>query len=208
MSESERQYKYRDDRILIEASRVMTPQFSGCVVHLTGSDLEMLRNLTTYLHVKSSWVSSYGNGYYMVPDDTDWDTLQALVAELELTLMGNNNTIFGYNDRVAEEKIKLGALAGLNTLTTPAVPSNEMWCITSITVFNGISVSSPLVLRAMLGTKAHYIFMKNSQPAGIPINVQTQLYMKEGDTIECDFFGTTYGDNLYLLIAGYSMIVP
>jgi len=207
MSESERQYKYRDDRILIEASRVMTPQFSGCVVHLTGSDLEMLRNLTTYLHVKSSWVSSYGNGYYMVPDDTDWDTLQALVAELELTLMGNNNTIFGYNDRVAEEKIKLGALSGVNTLVTPAVPSNEMWCITSITAFDAQN-NITLVMKAVLGAKIHYILTQNSQPAGLPLNVQTQLYMKQGDTVQCDFIGTTYGDNLYLLIAGYSMIVP
>ena len=55
---------------------------------ITGAQLEMLRNLTQYLHRRSTFVAETHEGYYLAADNDDWDSIQAVVAELEETLMG------------------------------------------------------------------------------------------------------------------------
>lgn len=88
MSEVELRKAYYHDRVLIEAERVFDPQFADSLICLTGEDLELLRNLTTYLHCRATFVGVYYDGYYLMPDDEDWDDLQAIVASLEEKLMG------------------------------------------------------------------------------------------------------------------------
>ena len=88
MSEDWRRKSYYDPRVTIETDRVLTPQFADSVLCLTGAQLEMLRNLTAYLKRRSTFVSEYHDGYYLAPTNEQWDALQAIVADLEDTIMG------------------------------------------------------------------------------------------------------------------------
>lgn len=88
MVEQWRIKKYYDKRQMIETQRVITPQFDNIVVCLTGSDLEMLRNLMPLLRWRTSFVSEYHTNHYLCPDNADWDLIQGLVADLERRLMG------------------------------------------------------------------------------------------------------------------------
>jgi len=88
MSETWRRKTYYKPRVLISTEHVLTPTFDDTLVCLTGAELEMLRNLTQYLHRRSTFVSEYQDTGYLAPTNAEWDTLQGIVAELEDKLMG------------------------------------------------------------------------------------------------------------------------
>jgi len=88
MLEVWRRKQYYRPRVLVDTSRVLNPQFADSLVCLTGAQLEMLRNLTQYLHRRSTFVDDYGTDYYTTPTNAEWDDIQSIVAELEETLMG------------------------------------------------------------------------------------------------------------------------
>jgi len=88
MSESWRRKKYYKPRVLIGVERILDPQYDDALLCITGAQLEMLRNLTQYLHRRSTFVDSEHLGYYLCADNGDWDDIQAIVADLEETLMG------------------------------------------------------------------------------------------------------------------------
>ena len=88
MSEEWRRKTYYDKRVLIETERILDPQFDDSVLCLTGAQLELVRNLMQYLHRRSTFASSYEKGYYLAPTNAEWDELQAVVADLEETIMG------------------------------------------------------------------------------------------------------------------------
>lgn len=87
MNEWRRKSFYKP-RVLIDTERVLDPQFSDGLLCITGAQIEMLRNVTQYLKRRSSFASEYHEGYYLAPTEEQWDQLQAIVAELEETLMG------------------------------------------------------------------------------------------------------------------------
>lgn len=88
MSEDWRVKEYYRTRVLISTDRVINPQLPASIVCLTGAHLEMLRNLTQYLHRRSTFVSEYGEHNYLAPSNEEWDIIQASVADLEEVLMG------------------------------------------------------------------------------------------------------------------------
>ena len=88
MSETWRRKPYYRPRVLIDVGRVLDPQFEDALLCITGEQLEMLRNLTQYLHRRSTFVAENHDGYYLVADNDDWDAIQAIVSDLEETLMG------------------------------------------------------------------------------------------------------------------------
>ena len=88
MTEAWRRKTYYRPRVLVDAVKVLDPQFPDALLCITGAQLEMLRNLTQYLHRRSTFVSELDSGYYLVPDNDDWDDIQTIVADLEETLMG------------------------------------------------------------------------------------------------------------------------
>lgn len=87
MSEAWRRKTYYDPRVLLETAEFLDPLFSDCLICLSGSELYALRNLTQYLHRRSTFVSSYHQGYYLAPTNEEWDDIEAIVAELEGKLM-------------------------------------------------------------------------------------------------------------------------
>lgn len=88
MSESWRRKTYYRPRVLISTDRVLDPQFADGLICLTGAELEMLRNLTQYLHRRSTFAESESAAGYLTPDTANWDTIQAIVATLEEKIMG------------------------------------------------------------------------------------------------------------------------
>ena len=128
MSEEERRKAYPTTRILIESSRILTPTFDDGVFFVTGAQVEIMRNLLGYARREETYVKTYGPGYYLVPDADDFDDIQAIVADLEETLMGNPNTLWGYKARYAEEKIDEDATFFTYQDTTP-VPEGELWAV-------------------------------------------------------------------------------
>jgi len=88
VSQEWRRKQYYNPRVLIDTGQVLDPQFDDTWVCLTGAELEMLRNLTQYLHRRSTFVSEYKQAHYLAPTNEEWDTLQSLVSNLEEKLMG------------------------------------------------------------------------------------------------------------------------
>lgn len=95
MADPLRRHKYAFNRILIPAARILSPEFNAVYIFLTGSHVEILRNLLDYANRENTFVDEYHDGYYLSPDATDWDSIGAIVAELELMLMG---TVLGFYD--------------------------------------------------------------------------------------------------------------
>jgi len=87
MSESWRRKSYYDPRVVIRTSFVLDPPFPDALVCLTGPQLAMLRNVTQYLHRRSTFASEYHEGYYLAPTNEEWDQLAAIVSDLEDKLM-------------------------------------------------------------------------------------------------------------------------
>lgn len=88
MTDALRRKRYVESRVLIETGRVLSPQFLDATLYITGAELELLRNMMAYLNRESTFVSEYGDGYYLTPTVAEWDALQAIVAHLEEMLMG------------------------------------------------------------------------------------------------------------------------
>jgi len=88
MTESWRIKKYYGPRVLIETERILNPEFSDTIICITGAQVEMLRNLTQYLHRRSTFSQDNQKDYYLAPNNDDWNTISYVVADLEETLMG------------------------------------------------------------------------------------------------------------------------
>lgn len=136
MSEEELRVSYNSTRILIESSRVLNPQFSDAVLHITAPQIEMLRNIVYYLTRPTTFVDTYHEGYYMMPDSDDQDIIMSIVADLENTLMGNNNVIFGYFDRWHENLGAVVSADGTYQSATGAVPTGYVYVLQHIYITN------------------------------------------------------------------------
>lgn len=88
MSVQWRRKTYYDPRVIIETADVLDCPFPATLLCLSGAELLLLRNLTQYLHRRSTFVSEYHDTYYLAPTNEQWDTLDSIVAELEAKLMG------------------------------------------------------------------------------------------------------------------------
>jgi hypothetical protein len=87
MSEEWRKRNYYRPRVLVGVDDTLNCTYPGGVVCLSGAQLNIIRNVLAYAHRRANWVSDYYDDYYLVPDNDDWDSVQAIVAELEDSLM-------------------------------------------------------------------------------------------------------------------------
>lgn len=88
MAEEWRRKAYYKTRVLISTLDVLNPSFPDTIICITGAQVEMLRNLTQYLHRRSSFSQGNTDDYYLAPTNDDWDTISSIVADLENVLMG------------------------------------------------------------------------------------------------------------------------
>lgn len=208
MSEAERRRNYRYDRVLIETTRILSPQFNPAVVYLTGAQIELLRNMTQYLRRLETYVTTYAEGYYLTPTVADYDDLLAIVADLEETLMGNDNTIWGYEDTIfASVGRVLTADATYNRILFTC-PAGYIYIIHGV---SSINMTTALETRHRIndGAAAHEIAVVDPQPADKwMITGPVRYVLKEGDYLMVSMFGALTGDETYVRAFGIKMKVP
>ncbi|GAG90115.1 unnamed protein product, partial [marine sediment metagenome] len=127
MSEVWRRKSYYEPRVLIDTSRVLTPHFDDALVCLTGAELEMLRNLTQYLHRRATFAASYQETYYYAPTEAEWDDIQAIVANLEEKLMGCTELAQLMADMLTAMQCTCNALQDIANISPVITPLVEDW---------------------------------------------------------------------------------
>ena len=120
MTEAWRRKTYYPPRVLIDSTKVLSPTFDDSLMCITGAQLEMLRNLTQYLHRRSTFVAENHDGYYLVADNDDWDDIQTIVADLEEVLMGCEEFTTLFEDMLAQLECICNKMTTL-TLQGPAL---------------------------------------------------------------------------------------
>ena len=208
MSETERRKGYVSTRVLIDAAKVLTPTFDDAVVYLTGAQLEVLRNLTQYANRPESYVAEYESGYYLTPDNDDWDDIQAIVADLEETLMGNPNTIFGLTDAKRLTNSSTVSGAGDKTLYTGSVPAGEVWRMEGWNAVNVDTSNTRIEMILSFSAGVYYPFRIDNPAIDEMVYWNGMLTMVEGDSMNAKFYGCADGDHIKFTAHGYIMTVP
>ena len=199
--------KYNSDRILIEAARILAPQFSGTTITLTGAMVELLRNITAYLHQERTFVDEYHDTYYLTASIADFDELSAIVADLEERLMGNPNIVWGYGERLTDVQSSTTMPAGDSNLVSTVVPAGKVWrvqyactyvvsatCTRTLVTAQGSDGITPLKVTSPVTTATYY-----------PVTLD--ILLEAGDSIYGRFYTMTLNDTAYLYMWGYSMDV-
>ncbi|MCK5292681.1 MAG: hypothetical protein KAR39_11785 [Thermoplasmata archaeon] len=194
--------------MLVDAKAFLNTTISDGVLFFTAGQIELMRNLMQYANRRSTWVSDYYIGYYLSPDDTDWDLIQERVADLEETLMGNVNILWGYEDTLRVKVVEPDAIAGTNILETGAVPEGKVWLVNLVRGWNATSQSSSTNIGVYSDGSNYPLDDLVTPPSGSDVRFTGHLPLKEGDKIRFTSWGTTLNDDLYLIVVGSIMDVP
>jgi len=207
MSEIERRTGYQDGRVLLEADRLLDPQFSPMAVYLSGSMVEMLRNVTEYLNRRTTFVDEYRTGYYLTVTDEDYLVISTIVANLEELLMGNDNTVWAYNDRLLTMETHTMLADGGWTQIHPTVPEGEVWVVEGISLGTNQTGSLVNVLNYILAT--NYAITELITPLANAWAVRTdfRITLKEDDGIQFVWANVVTGQTLTTYVFGYKMKV-
>lgn len=207
MSETERRQRYVTNRVLIEAQRILNPQFDDAVVFLSGAQIELLRNVTQYLNRQSTYVAEYNSGYYLMPTVEDFDGILEIVADMEETLMGNPNVIWGYNDVYGEAEENLNMPAGPGYLYGSTVPEGEVWVVSNVMVTSTSATCVDISIYAELD--GGDIIVGNVKPpvTGQRYCLQINQPLAEGNRMYVLYSLMTLGDDALAHFSGYKMKV-
>lgn len=208
MSESERRRKYRYNRVLIDTERILDPQFSDAVVFLSGAQIEMLRNVTQYLNRLETYVTEYNPGYYLAPTSADYDDILEIVADLEETLMGNPNTIFGYMEGQHWGNSSTVSGTGEKTLYTNQTPSGEVWRVETLWARNEDTACTKIQLWNGSASGTSYISEVLNPAIGEMITWSGLNTLGDEGTVGATFYGCADGDHIAFGGRGYKMAIP
>ena len=195
-------------RILVSAKAFLNTTIADGVFYFTASQIELMRNLVDYANRRTTFVSDYYIGYYLSPDDTDWDLIQAIVADLENTLMGNPNTLWGYLDRLADSKTQVKSGDGDHNMTFDTCPEGEVWIVNAVCGHNGTTACQ---IEFTMLNPSYFFPVHIFESSGIDeYSIKSSLshIMKEGDYLRVTFRSCIDGDSLSGKITGYKMSVP
>lgn len=208
MVDTERKRHYRSARVLISGPRVITPQFAGTTITLTGGQVELLRNITQYLHRRSTFVGAYYDQYYLTVNDDDWDEISAIIADLEEKLMGSDNILFGYNDRYAVEQWDTSNTAGPYACNLPGPPDGEMWRVFGISCYRNTNADTTARCVLVIPTKQINMDEIETPAINTPYRLDVDCILKHGDNLTVAYQGCTNGEVLITSAWGYKMKVP
>ena len=208
MSEVERRRPYKAQRVLISSVAVLNPTFDDGDLYFTGPQIESMRNLMQYANRPENYAAEWEPGYYLTPDNDDWDDIQAIVADLEEVLMGNPNTLWGYADGYSEAEIDVDMPAGVSNLVGSTVPAGQVWRVTGAS-FLVVSATCSDV-RVFFNDGVDNILVGNqlSPVSGQAYPFAFDVIMKEGDYVYQRFYNMTLNDDAYMWLWGYKMAVP
>jgi len=190
---------------MIESARILSPQFDDAVLYFTGAQIELLRNVAGYLRRLETYTAEYHQGYYLTPTAEDYDTILAIVANLEETLMGNPNTLFGIKDVQRELLYKANSVAGEDTLWFASVPEDEVWRIESIHARNADTSNSLIHIRRSSDLGYFPVADFENPAADTRVFWKGMLTLEAGTAISIVFSGCTLNDALWAGIQGYKM---
>ncbi len=193
---------------MLETDRILNPQFDDAVLYFTGAQIEMLRNMTQYLNRIDTYASLYNLTSYLVPTDDDFDDILAIVADMEETLMGNPNTIWGYEDRLAEREDHTKVGAGTYNMDFDQVPAGEVWVVTAIASYN--SASNGYHEYLLSDSVTYYpVYPFGYASANIwRVTAPMHLVLKEDDRMRIVFRDCQNNDILIGTLTGYKMDFP
>lgn len=208
MSEVERRRSYWYNAILIDSDRVLTPQFDDAVIYVTGAQLELLRNVTQYLNRRNTYAAESHDGYYLVPDDADYDEILAIVADLEETLMGNPNTIWGYADRWSVFRQATSTGSYHTYCSTVAVPAGYVYVLEHWEIYHLGDQDCGMTLGMGATGTVPIIYDAPAVPSGDYIYQPANMTMKEDDVLTLDVISLPDTKGSRLRVWGHMMIVP
>jgi len=208
MSEAERRTRYVLGRILIESSRILSPQFGAQGISLSGAQVELLRNITAYLRRDTTFVDEYHGGYYLRATTSDFDDIQATVADLEDKLMAVENTLWGYNDRLVYPESEVCDNASYFTVSIGPVPSDEVWSIENALVRHDHGSNRNCAFAIYADAISTYITPVLVVPTISWYGGPTTLTLGPGDSMLAVFWGLDVGKTAQFTTTGYKMKVP
>jgi len=199
---------YRNGAMLIEASRILSPQFSQMIISLTGAQVELLRNATMVFHKESTFVSTYHDGYYYTATTADFDAISTIVANLEEKLMGNENTIFGYKERYLEYWANGSHAAGTQLLETLPVPAGYVYVVEQVYMLQVTTINSYQHMLSSDDTDSVYLGFWGTIAAGVPNIKSVRIILSEDDYIRATWGNTVADEYIAFGVWGYKMKVP
>ena len=208
MVDTERRHKYHYNRVLIEAERVLNPQFYDAVVFLSGAQIELLRNVSQYLNRLTTYVAEYKPGYYLTPTDEDFDSILEIVADMEETLMGNPNTIWGYKD-VWAELAPVESTGEVSTyVSTIPVPEGYVHVLENWNMYHWGGQACGM--RVGLGDVGYEPLMYEAPavPDDEYVYAQAHMTLAEGDKVTLCVINLPDTMLARLRVRGYTMKVP
>ena len=208
MSETDTYYRYREDRVLLSWSQISRPTASACWIHLTGAQVEMLRNMTQYLNRPNTYVWEYEIDKYLTPNADNFDDIQAQVANLEEKLMGNENTLWGFAEEWDED---LGGTATGATYeeSSSAVPAGEVWVLQACSIRNNTRAMTGVSIDISRGSGASVFLAYAANVAQFaPLLAGGMYALVTGDLVNLYAGATQAGDVIKAGVVGYKMAIP
>lgn len=206
MSERRRDYAY--NRVLIDSARVLAPQFDDAVIHVTGAQLEMLRNVTQYLRRVTTYVAETHTGYYLTPTTADIDDILEIVADLEEKLMGNPNTLWGYSDVWSETFGEQSVGDPETSADTTPVPAGFVYKLERWRLRHNHGSAIGITVRAYVEGVGIYIYDVPALPHLEDVFEGVTITFKEGDFLRVTAYGLNSGQTIEAKVTGYMMVVP
>jgi len=115
--------------------------------------------------------------------------------------------LWGYTDRLAEQKVNLNADAGTNNLAHTTVPAGQVWKVTMHVVMNA-NHAITITLRGVFDGTDMLIYSHGALGAGVwGVSPPLDVTAKAGDILYGAFYACTAGDDLYTNLFGYKMAV-
>lgn len=208
MTDHTRRRRYRYDRVVIEKARILDAQFDDAVLFFTGAQIELMRNMTEYLRRLETYCSDYHLGYYLTPTAEDYDSLMAIVADLEEELMGNPNTIWGYKDTYTEVTSQTYYSTGTKLQQSDAVPEGYVYVLTSIAIYFTTGTMTAMAVRLESALYSIRMAYDTAPIVDVPLVITGAFPLKEGEFIQAWFDIASQPCSVRIDIAGYKMAVP
>lgn len=207
MLEQERLKPYVWNKLLYEWEQDFASNFPQLVIEITGPEVSILRNAIWTATQRDHWTSEYTAAGYKVPDDTEWDEITALVANLEAKLMGNDNVNLGFNDNVyVEDTQQLGQVNG--SIYTAACPAGEVWTIQNANaVCTGSTTNIVQIWVQQNGANHAALVEATSVPASRQTIYNGNIVLHEGDRLIAYFWTTNGSCTITIRAFGYKTLV-
>lgn len=203
-----RKHVSSEQRILVDAKAFLNTEFRDACLFFTGGHIELMRNLVEYANRRSTFVSDYYIGYYLSPDDTDWNLIQQSVAELESVLMGTNVVVWGYTDRYYENIEDDSMPAGVQDKLGAVVPEGEVWEVTGISFIHSSGSINRVRVGSLIGAEYINVGEKLAPDANTLYYFPCDVILKEDDRVFWRFYNLTLNDDVFCWCWGSKMAVP